>query len=170
MTDIPDEWTLEDIMNHAGKPHVPITSKRLKKGETQVVSFRVSLEDYTKIQKIVQQRRIPGIETHSDLLSDALFMFLEKFYEEQPNLDPGALQELRMVRLNAERHQRVEFLGMANKVLTDLIEDRHIKGLDQFHVSMIESRFSYQNQDAPDDFLREIDRIIEKTRRLLDDH
>lgn len=166
---LPDAWTLENIMQGKAKSHTPITSKHLKRGETQVVSFRVSLEDYAKIQKTVQQRRVPGIETYSDLMTDALFLWLEKFYDENPTVDPGAAQELRMVRLNAERHQRVEFVTLAQKVLTDLIEDRHIKGLDQFHAAMIESKYSYQNQNAPDDFIRDLDRIINQARRLLDE-
>lgn len=121
------------------------------------------------MQKIIQQRRTKGIETYSDLINDALFGWFEKYYEDNPTADPAAAQELHMIRLNAERSERNEFLQLSQKVLSDLTEDRHIKGLDKFITAMVEAKYSYINQDAPDDFVKRLDELLTRARRLLDE-
>jgi hypothetical protein len=166
--EIPDSWTLDDIMEKAPRSKTPITSKYFKKGEKQVMSFRISMEDHVKMQRIVQQRRIPGIETYSDIMNDAVFCWLEKFYEEHPTVNPAAAEEMRMIRLEAERDERTEFLVLCKKVLDGLKEDRHVKGMEQYLTSLVESKYDFVNRDAPPDYIEKLDDLIRSVRNLID--
>jgi hypothetical protein len=165
----PEAWTLDDIMEGSPKRRVPITSTQFKRGDTEMVSFRAPLEHVVKMQIIIEQRRVAGIQTRSDIMNDAVFMWLERFYEDNPTFDPAAAQDMKMIRLRVEREHRATFLNSAQTLLEGLVEDQDTVGIDQYLVAMVESKYDYVNRNAPKSFVVKLDSLIDRARRLIDE-
>lgn len=160
-------WTLDDVFRQRkGEKRLRYTGKDVKRGETEMVSFRCDYRIVHRLQVIVEQKLDPEIETKSDILHDALHLWLTRWDEDHPDGAGGRLAyQFRMRDLERKMANQDTFLESVSRILEQLKEHRDVAGIKELLVYIGEARFDFT--DAPPLFLEKLGEVQEEARRLV---
>ena len=116
-------------MRHVTENVVPITRGRrfttratVPRGESEFVGFRCAIKRIRQMDEIVASRFFPEIKTRSDILQDAVVMWIDKYYEENPQA-PGHLK-WQMTRIELNRTMRDADYEQAERMIRRGIHEK----------------------------------------------
>jgi hypothetical protein len=110
----------------------------------------------------------PLLETKSDILQDALHLWLEKWDEDYGDGADGELSyEFRLKEIERRIIYQESFVGTVENIFDSLKKYRDVNGFKEYLVSMVEARLNFVGSGVPPEILERMDNLIEDTRRLL---
>lgn len=156
-----EDWRLE-------KPHETYTKSDVKRGQTEHINFRADAFHIRRIDEILGGRYDPAFKTRSDVLSDAIVMWLEDWDLKHPDGSAGELRgRFQLDRQKQARDSRNDYLEQIKVELEDLRKDGDIDGLRALASNIIQQREDFKGS-APPRYIAELDQVLAETRRLLD--
>lgn len=167
--EMPDGFRLDDVFADVPeKTRRRYTSKDIKRGESETVSFRCDYRIIGRMQKIIEQRLDADLETRSDILNDAIHLWLTTWDEEHPDGNSGRMSsEFRMLEIQRNLEYQDRFLTNATELMDSLKEHRDVRMIREFLFHLAEMRYKFGN--AGDRFFEKFDSIVEDARRLVRD-
>jgi hypothetical protein len=161
-----DPFSLEDRSSCRQR----YTKKEVKRGETEQIQCRADMFNVRRIDEIIAARIEPEIKTRSDVLNDAISLWLEDWDHRYPDGAAGQLRyQSELVNMERKRGYRQDFIQRAEGQLAGLREDGDLLGLKNYISLMLRARGDFMD-DAPDSFMERMDRFISEARRLIDAH
>jgi hypothetical protein len=146
------------------------TKDQVKRGETERVQCRADAFKVRRIDEIVAARIEPELGTRSDVLNDAIDLWLEDWDRRYPDGASGQLRyQSELLNMERKRQYRQGFIDQAETQLTGLREEGDLLGLKSYVGLMLRARGDFMD-DAPDSFMERMDKLISEARRLLDAH
>jgi len=157
---IADIWRLDD--------ESAIMLYKVQKGEGSItVTFRMPLNMYGTMQKVVEQRIIPGIESYADFCSASVAYFLSRFHE----VGVIGFSEDQIVFENQMRQRQSEkrkfFLENNDETIDMLVRDRDLHELDNLLGELLAHRDGLQAEPQP--YRDRLDQQILRIQNLLDE-
>jgi len=144
------------------------TKSNVRRGETEVIQCRADAFHVRRIDEIVASRIDPAFKTRSDVMQDAIAMWLEDWDRRYPDGAGGELAfQARLKALERKREFRVGFIQAATEQLEGLVSDSDILGIREFLQMMLQAQGNFKD-DAPQPYMRQIEELIQRSRRLLD--
>jgi hypothetical protein len=120
-----------------------------------------------RADEIVASRVEPSIKTTSDLLQDALVMFIEDWDKRYPDGMGGELAyQTRLLLAELKDEAREAFIEQSESRLDRLQANGDLRGLNEFLQIMHQAEGDFKD-DAPRSYLVKIEDMIEKAHRLL---
>lgn len=157
-------WMLDD----SDQSRQRYTKSDVKRGQTEVIQCRADSFQVRRVDEIVASRIDPVLKTRSDVLQDALAMWLEDWDRRYPDGAGGELSyQARLEAQRRKRRYRTDFLATAEDELKGLREEGDITGLSGFLQTLLMAQGDFKD-DAPASYLHKIDNMISEARRLLD--
>lgn len=157
-------WMLDD--SDAARQRY--TKGDVKRGQTEVVQCRADAFHVRRIDEIVASRIDPSLKTRSDVLQDALAMWLEDWDKRYPDGAGGELSyQAKLEAMRRKRRYRTDFLTTAEEELRGLREEGDVNGLSGFLQTLLLAQGDFKD-DAPATYLGKIDNMVNEARRLLD--
>ena len=161
-----DPWNLDDTESIRQR----YTKHDVKRGQTELIQCRADSFQVRRIDEILACRIEPVFKTRSDVLQDAICMWLEDWDRRYPDGVTGELAyQARMHDMARRRAYREEFMESATNQLDGLRHDGDARGLSEFLHIVLRARGELQDS-APPSYMQRLDRIIETARRLLEEH
>jgi hypothetical protein len=162
----PDSWQLDDDSEQSGS--LPLTTRAAKKMgwvHTYHAQFRCPLNLYEMIEQFVSKH--PAYKTKSEFFVDAAYQHLDKLLKEQPDGFNGIVRTQHFLdNLKLERATRELALETAKEELDRLQQSGDVARLRSYMKEM-QMMFSDLLMDAPESFTDEIDKLIQKAKRLI---
>lgn len=156
-------WMLEDTEAKRDR----YTKSDVRRGNTEVIQCRADAFHVRRVDEIVASRIDPALKTRSDVMQDALAMWLEDWDRRFPDGAGGELSyQARIEAMKRKRRYRLDFLETAEEELTGLQNDGDVQGLSTFLQTLLLAQGDFKD-DAPDTYLRKIDDMIQRAQRLL---
>lgn len=164
MTDISkehDPWNLE-------RTHEVYTRTKLPKDEQEYCNFRAKKSHIRRIDEIVGQRLDPAFKTRTDVLFDAVVLWLETWDLNHPDGATGELRfEFQLEQQQRQRGSRTSYMEKVTQELDELRKDADIDGLRSLASNIIMATQEMKHS-APPKYIAQLDQILADTRRLLD--
>lgn len=155
-------WGLENT-------HDRYTKSDVRRGESEHVSSRISSFHMRRIDEIIAARYEPQFKTRTDVIQDAIVMWLEDWDQRYPDGAHGELSAFSEMELQTRRREsRDSFMQFAEKEFEALIDDTDLAGIKRFLITLIKFRTD-SPPDTPQKFRNQIDSMIERARRLTSD-
>jgi hypothetical protein len=162
-TDGWNPWTLDDSENRQR-----YTKSDVRRGQTEFIQCRADSFHVRRIDEIVASRIDPTLKTKSDVLQDALAMWLEDWDKRYPDGSGGELAyRARLMRMERKRAFREEFMESAGDQLEALQRDGDALGMSEFLQIMLQAQGDFKD-DAPSSYLSKVEDMIQRARRMLD--
>lgn len=160
-----DSFSLGGIENE----RQPYTKASIKRGETERVQCRADAFLVRRIDEIVASRIDEDFKTRSDILQDAISMWVDDWDNRHPDGMQGQLHyQSELARLERATENRSAFLGRAERQLTQLRNDGDTNGFSTYLSIMFRARGDFLD-DAPKPFISKMDQFISEAKRLLDE-
>lgn len=157
-------WMLDD----SDQSRQRYTKNDVKRGQTDVIQCRADSFHVRRVDEIVASRIDPSLKTRSDVLQDALAMWLEDWDRRYPDGAGGELSyQAKLEGMRRKRRYRSDFLMTAEEELKGLREDGDVNGLSGFLQTLLMAQGDFKD-DAPGSYLQKIENMISEARRLLD--
>lgn len=155
-------WGLENS-------HDRYTKSEVKRGESEHINCRLSSFHVRRVDEIIAARYEPSFKTRTDVLQDAIVMWLEDWDQRYPDGSRGEMSALSEMELKVRRREsRDSFMAFAKKEFEALIDDTDLHGIRAFLITLIKFR-TESPPDTPQKFKNEVDGMIERARRLTSD-
>lgn len=157
-------WQLDDP--DAGRQRY--TKSAVARGQTELIQCRADAFHVRRVDEIVASRIDPTLKTRSDVVQDALALWLEDWDKRYPDGSGGELgYHARLLRMERKREYREQFMQAAEKQLEGLQSEGDVRGLSEFLGIMLQSQGDFKD-DAPPSFLQKLDLIIDRAHRLVE--
>lgn len=151
-----------------GSKRTPYTRVKDKKGDSVPVTARCDSLMVRRTDEILASAvGWPTYKTRSDIVQDALAMWLEEWDKEHPDQASALSYQFKVEQMGRRRAARTDFIDIAKKELDGLREDGDITGLHQF-IATLDTALSDFRVDAPASFLRRVDELRTSAKRLID--
>lgn len=161
-----DPFTLDDVFSNKQKNRLRFTSRDIKRGETEMVSFRCDLQILHRMQVIVESGEDPELQTKTDILLDAVHLWLTRWDEDHDDPRQRKLAyQFRMRELRRRLDHQKSFLESTESLLDALKNTGDVDGLKELLFIMAEAKFEFT--DSPPDFLKKLQYMTDETRRLV---
>lgn len=156
-----DPWRLE-------RTHEVNPRPKLAKDEQEYCNFRANKFHIRRIDEIVGQRLDPAFKTRTDVLYDAVVLWLETWDLNNPDGATGELHyRFQLEQQKRQRESRTAYRDSLMEELDALRKDADIEGIKALATNIIHAREELRHT-APPRFIAELDQILADTRRLLD--
>lgn len=143
------------------------TKSEVKRGETERIQCRADAFQIRRIDEIVASRIDPSFKTRSDVLQDAIAMWLEDWDLRYPDGVGGELSyQARLKTMERKRVYRQEFLTSAVEQIDSLKIDADVEGLSSYLHIMLLAQGDFRSS-APESYLKQLDALIAEARRLI---
>ena len=157
-------WTLDD----PDAIRQRYTKAQVKHGQTDLIQCRADAFHVRRVDEIVASRIDPTLKTRSDVMQDALAMWLEDWDRRYPDGSGGELSySARLQRMERKRRYRSEFIDSASEQLDSLQRDGDALGLGEFLQIMLQAQGDFKD-DAPPSYLTKVEGMIQTARRMLE--
>jgi hypothetical protein len=154
-------WQLE-------RQHETFTKSNVQRGNTEHIQFRADAFHVRRIDEIIASRVDPSFKTRSDVLSDAVVLWLENWDLQHPDGTAGELHHrFQLDNQKRARQYRVEYMESAKEELDALRKDFDVEGLRALSRNLIAATIELTGK-APPKYIAELDQLLAETRRLLD--
>ena len=156
-----DEWQFDTSETRERFTQAP-------RGQTENVGFRAFLGHLRIVDEAIQSRRDPRIKTRSDVLQDALMMWIEdwaKNYAEQ-GVHGTFLRELNLNKAKAKRERRKYMLDLIDADIEEAKQDKDVYGLQSTLRTVQEERDSL-DEHCPQSYISQLDERIESLQEML---
>lgn len=145
----------------------PYVKDQVKRGNTELIQCRADAFHVRRIDEIIAARIDSTFKTRSDVVQDAIAMWLEDWDRRYPDGATGELSyQARIEAMKRKRRYRADFLTIAEEELHGLQQDGDIQGLGNFLQTILLAQGDFKD-DAPATYLQKIDDMILRARRLL---
>ncbi len=138
-----------------------------RKGDSTPVACRCDSFIVRRMDEILGSANSPDYKTRSDIVQDAIALWLEEWDKEHPEMVTALSYQFKVEQMGRRRAARTAFLEVAKTELDGLRDDGDISGLHQF-IQALDTALVDFREDAPASFLRKIDEIRTSARRLID--
>lgn len=155
----PSAWQLEAA-------HQRYFKREGNKSETESFTGRISSFHLRRIEEIIHTRIEPDFKTKTDVVQDAISMWLEDWDLRHPDGVGGeytSSSQLDIIQAASDR--RANYMAKAEKTLDTVSHDKDIAGLKAVVVSFV--KYREESQSAPVAYQADLDGLIAKARRLL---
>lgn len=150
-------------------PHDRYTKSEVKRGDTEHINCRINSFHVRRIDELLAARFEPNFKTRTDVIQDAIVMWLEDWDLRYPDGAHGQLSaESKMQLRKRRREHREAFMAFADKEFEALIFDKDKSGIADFLITLIQARAEFP-PDTPQSFQDKLNAMIEKARRLTSD-
>lgn len=156
-----EAWNLETD----NKKRTPYKRVSEKKGDSIPVACRCDSLMVRRMDEVIGLQD-PSYKTRSDIVQDAIAMWLEDWDIRHPDVITALTYQFKVEQMGRRRSARSTFLEMAKKELDGLRDDSDIMGLHQF-VQTLDTALMDLREDAPASFLRKVDDIRTSAKRLI---
>lgn len=157
-----EEWNLESDP----RKRTPYKRIQERKGDSTPVACRCDSFIVRRMDEILATQD-PDYKTRSDIVQDALALWLEKWDEDHPEMVTALSYQFKVEQMGRRRAARSAFLEVAKTELEGLREDGDVGGLHHF-IQALDTALIDFREDAPASFLRKIDEIRMGAKRLID--
>lgn len=158
-------WALDDPESNRQR----YTKSNVQRGSTEVIQCRADAFHVRRIDEIVASRIDPSFKTRSDVMQDALAMWLEDWDRRYPDGAAGELSyQALMKAMERKSAYRTEFMETASGQLDRLRQEGDSGGLSEYLHIMARARGDFKDS-APPSYMTKIDRLISDARRLLEE-
>lgn len=160
-----DPWFLEDT-----ELRPRYNRGNLPKGQVEHIQCRTNALHVRRIDEIVASRVEPVFKTRSDVLQDAISMWLDDWDQRYPDgIGMGGELAYRSMLDKAERmdEEREGFVQSAQTRLERLQNNKDTEGIEGFLRMMLAAQVKLQKEKAPAVYLDRIEEMIVRSRRLL---
>lgn len=147
-------------------PHQRYFRKEGNKSETESFTGRFSSFHLRRIEEIIHTRIEPDFKTKTDIVQDAISMWLEDWDQRHPDGVGGeytSSSQLDIIQAQSDR--RANYLDKAKKTLDTVASDKDIAGLKAVVVSFV--KYLEESHAAPAAYQLELEALIAKARRML---
>jgi hypothetical protein len=156
-------WALDDLT-----PRQRYTKTEVKRGETERIQCRADAFNVRRIDEIVASRIEPTLKTRSDVLNDALSLWLDDWDSKYPDGVGGELAyQARLKTMERKRIYRNDFLEDAKAQIENLQSDGDLEGLTTYLHLMQLAQGDFQSS-APESYVRQLKSLIDQARRLIE--
>jgi hypothetical protein len=156
-----DPWRLE-------RTHEVYIRPKLTKEEQEYCNFRASKFHIRRLDEIVGQRLDPAFKTRTDILYDAVVLWLENWDLNHPDGATGELHfQFQLEQQQRQRASRNSYLEMVKGELEEAKKDGDLDGLSALASNIIRATQELKHS-APPKYVAELDQLLAETRRLLD--
>lgn len=144
------------------------TKAEVKRGEVEFIGCKAKAIHVRRIAEIVESRVEPELKTKSDVLQDALVMWLEDWDRRHPDFtDEHSLRaQDELDRMQQLTIARKTIIAKAKGQLDALREDGDIVGLRRF-LRVLEDMEEKNRADAPAKFMKDLADMTVQVTRLL---
>lgn len=157
----PDPWRLESTHQVYSRPKLP-------KDEQEYCNFRANKFHIRRIDEIVGQRLDPSFKTRTDVLYDAVVLWLETWDLNHPDGATGELHyQFELEQQQRQRESRNNYKDKVVEQLDELRKDGDIEGIKALASNIVRATRELKDS-APPKYIAELDQILADTRRLLD--
>lgn len=164
LTSAMEAWNLDSD----GQKRTPYKRVKERKGESIPVTARCDSLMVRRTDEILASAvGWPTYKTRSDIIQDALAMWLEEWDKDHPDNTTPLSYQFKVEQMGRRRSARTDFLEMAKTELDGLREDGDITGLAMFIATLDIALIDFRH-DAPASFLVKIDEIRNNAKRLID--
>jgi len=159
-----EAWNLEPD----GTKRTPYKRVKERKGESIPVACRADALVVRRLDEILASAKgWPDYKTRSDIIQDAIVLWLERWEDEHPDTATALSHQLHVEKMGRRRAARNEFYELAKHELDGLREEGDITGLYQF-IEAIDLSLKDFRTDAPAVYLRKIDELRTNAKRMID--
>ena len=145
----------------------PYTKASVKRGETTHIQCKADAFLVRRVDEIVASRIDDAFKTRSDVLQDAIAMWVDDWDEHHPDGASGQLSyQSELSRLERASENRTAFLTRADTQLNRLSGEGDRNGLQTYLEVMARARGDFLD-DAPKSFINKMDQYIDQAKRLL---
>lgn len=138
-----------------------------KKIETVPMGARLPAYMMERIAEIVGQRYIPECKTVTDVIWDAVALWLEDYDAYGPDGHNGSARILwEMERYALERDQRERAVASIRDALDDCAHDGHSEGIERILVHALKLQQQLVDGDATTKQRQELDQQIKRAKRM----
>lgn len=156
-----DPWRLEKMHEVHPRP-------KLLKDEQEYCNFRANKFHVRRIDEIVGQRLDPAFKTRTDVLYDAVVLWLETWDLNHPDGSTGELHyRFQLEQQRRQRESRNAYLESLVEELDALRKDADLEGIKSLSSNIINAREELKHT-APPKYIAQLDQLLADTRRLLD--
>ncbi len=157
-------WALDDPESNRQR----YTKSDVKRGATELIQCRADAFHVRRVDEIIASRVDPAFKTRSDVVQDALAMWLEDWDRRYPDGAGGELAYQSLMRaIELKRTHREEFLESAKNQLDGLRQDGDVDGLSDYLHIMARAQGDLKDT-APATYMRRLNELIMEARHLLD--
>jgi hypothetical protein len=135
------------------------------KASTHQVSFRCPEHMWREVQKVLSSNAIPGIEIPSDLMIDALHMYIERFHETGPEGFSGFVTAFEMDTRQQQSEANAVLLDKIDSTIETLVHDRDLMGMQDTLHDLHRHKDALSREPKP--FRDKLDRHISRLEELV---
>lgn len=158
-------WLLDD----ADIPRQRYTKSDVKRGQTELLQCRADAFHVRRIDEIVASRLEANFKTRSDVVQDAVAMWLEDWDRRYPDGASGELSyQGRLEKLQRRQQHRDSFMETASEYMDSLRTTGDIYGLKEFLQVLLMAQGDFR-ADAPVSYMNKLEYMVETAERLLND-
>lgn len=162
--EVPESYTLDDFYNINNQlgTRMRYTAASIRKGEAgEPVSFRPNAFHTRRIDEILAARIDPELRTRSDILHDALHLWLQTWDEQYPDGANGMMRtQFQMDELEREASVQKNFALRSQMILDDLRETGDVRKLTRYITMVSDGIEEFGDTASPG--------IVTKLRAMLD--
>jgi Arc/MetJ-type ribon-helix-helix transcriptional regulator len=157
-------WTLDDTDTKRQR----YTKSDVHRGQTELIQCRADSFHVRRIDEIVASRIDAVLKTRSDVIQDAIALWLEDWDRKFPDGSGGELgYHARLLRIERKRIYRDQFMETAEEQLNALQADGDIHGLAEFLQIILQSQGDFKD-DAPVSFMDQLEKLVDRAHRLVE--
>jgi hypothetical protein len=158
----------EKITPITGAPKRQLTTRaKVPRGESEFVGFRCAISRIRKMDEIVASRFYSEIKTRSDILQDAVVMWIDQYYEDNPTA-PGK-GDWDLTRMEIARAVRDSRLEQAERVARRAQDEDDRKTMLKTLPNLHRLRMQFEAEDASPTEMKRLRHLITQLEAKMTD-
>ena len=154
------------LSNDDGTPRQRYTKSDVKRGQTELVQCRADAFLVRRVDEIVASRLDPIIKTRSDVLQDAIALWLEDWDERYPDQGGALAYQSRLERMSRRREYRESFIDTVEEQLELTKRLGDISDLRELS-QILSLAYTDFKTDAPPTSMKRMDDLMQTCQRLI---
>lgn len=152
----------EDNIIHINKGRRFTTRAKVPRGESEFVGFRCATNRIRQMDEIVASRFFTEIKTRSDILQDAVVMWIDKYYEDNPEA-PGMVM-WDVSKRDLSRTMRDTDFAQAEKIILRAIREDDRQLLMSLLPALHKIRILFDQEEASPVEKQAIKELIDRVK------
>ena len=149
-----------------GRPGKRTRYTQSKSQQTEHISFRAPLSIIREIDEIVAGRYDEFLRTRSDVLNDAVALWLETWFTEHPDKLVTEAREFFLSKRRMERERRDSYIQLLEDELEKAIKDKDAKYLRELFIEVARYRGEAEAHCSPAQ-LEQLQKLHDRLKEIL---